>query len=456
MTPFDENEFKMISAWGFDFVRIPMDYRCWATSGDWNVMDEQVMEMIDKAVEYGIKYDVHVCLNFHRAPGYTVATPPEETDLWTQPEPQEAFADMWAKFAARYKNVPNEYLSFDLVNEPGDMDESIYAAVMKKAADAIWAQDPKRLIIADGLSWGMTPSNMIKDLGIAQATRGYQPMTLTHYLAEWIDGADSYPIPTWPTVAIPQYLYSFGKSDLRSIYSITHDFNEAYNLDINVGTVSNQARLIVKADGVEIYNHLFESGPGTGDWTTSVYVDEWKIYQNIFSKDYRVNIPAGTKLLTLEVTDGDWMTVNDMKFASVSGTGKAFSLTPNTPDWGVKIPSITIDADGNIVLEGADIHNGNWLKNTYLTPWINLINSGGGAMVGEWGSYDKTPHDVVLRWMEDNLNNFKEAGLGWALWNFNGSFGILNSGRDDVDYEDFNGYQLDRQMLDLLQKYLDY
>jgi len=74
-------------------------------------------------------------------------------------------------------------------------------------------------------------------------------------------------------------------------------------------------------------------------------------------------------------------------------------------------------------------------------------------MVGEWGAYNKTPHEVTLRWMEDDLKTFRRAGLGWALWNFRGSFGILDSGRADVQYEDFNGHKLDRKMLQLLQKY---
>ena len=39
------------------------------------------------------------------------------------------------------------------------------------------------------------------------------------------------------------------------------------------------------------------------------------------------------------------------------------------------------------------------------------------------------------------------------MWNFRGSFGILDSDRKDVQYEDFNGHKLDRKMLELLQKY---
>ena len=74
-------------------------------------------------------------------------------------------------------------------------------------------------------------------------------------------------------------------------------------------------------------------------------------------------------------------------------------------------------------------------------------------IVGEFGAYNKTPHDVVLAWLEDCLANWKEANMGWAMWNFRGSFGVLDSDRKDVQYEDFHGHKLDRKMLELLQKY---
>ena len=53
--------------------------------------------------------------------------------------------------------------------------------------------------------------------------------------------------------------------------------------------------------------------------------------------------------------------------------------------------------------------------------------------------------------MRDGLELWKGAGWGRALWNFRGSFGILDSGRKDVAYEDFKGYTLDRKMLELLR-----
>lgn len=90
------------------------------------------------------------------------------------------------------------------------------------------------------------------------------------------------------------------------------------------------------------------------------------------------------------------------------------------------------------------------LRQKQIEPWKQLQAQGVGVHVGEWGCHNRTPHDVVLAWMADNLSLWKEAGWGWALWNLRGSFGVLDSGRSDVDYESFRGHRLDRRMLDLL------
>lgn len=54
--------------------------------------------------------------------------------------------------------------------------------------------------------------------------------------------------------------------------------------------------------------------------------------------------------------------------------------------------------------------------------------------------------------MKDCLENWKQAGIGWALWNLRGSFGVLDSERTDVAYENYQGHKLDRKMLELLRQ----
>jgi endoglucanase len=54
--------------------------------------------------------------------------------------------------------------------------------------------------------------------------------------------------------------------------------------------------------------------------------------------------------------------------------------------------------------------------------------------------------------MEDCLALWKEMGWGFSLWELRGSFGVLDSQRADVAYEDFKGHKLDRKMLELLRR----
>ena len=239
--PFRESDFEWMAEWGFDFARLPLSYRCWADVNDWLNLDEDAIEEIDQAVEFGRKHKVHVNINFHRAPGYCVNPPKEPLDLWSNDEALEACAFHWAYFAKRYKGIPNTQVSFDLLNEPAAIPEETYVRVVKRLVEAIRAEAPNRFIVADGLRWGREPVHGLADLGIAQS--------------------------------------------------------------------------------------------------------------------------------------------------------------------------------------------------------------------GEWGAFQHTPHKVVLAWMRDCLELWKEAGWGWAMWNFRGSFGILDSNRADVKYEEFHGHKLDREMLELVRAY---
>jgi endoglucanase len=300
--PFVESDFDWMTDWGFDFVRLPMDYRCWTDPNDPYKLNEKILKEIDQTVTWGELHGVHVSLNLHRAPGYTVAKPPEKLDLWTDEEAQKQFDFQWSEFARRYSGVPSARLSFDLVNEPAKIPAEAYAKVARRAVAAIRAVDPGRLVISDGLRWGREPVFELADLGIAQSTRGYDPMALSHYGASWVR-SDDWPEPTWP-------------------------LRQGDNL-----------------------------------------LDRDSLYRN------------------------------------------------------------------------------------HIEPWKKLEQKGVGVHVGEWGSYSKTPHQVALRWMRDFLTLWREAGWGWALWNLRGAFGILDSRRSDVAYEDFHGHQLDRKMLELLREF---
>lgn len=90
------------------------------------------------------------------------------------------------------------------------------------------------------------------------------------------------------------------------------------------------------------------------------------------------------------------------------------------------------------------------LRRELIVKWLPLTGQGVPVHVGEWGCLNHTPHAVTLAWMRDLLALWNEAGWGWAMWNLRGRFGVVDSQRTDVQYEPFQGHQLDRKMLELL------
>jgi endoglucanase len=92
-----------------------------------------------------------------------------------------------------------------------------------------------------------------------------------------------------------------------------------------------------------------------------------------------------------------------------------------------------------------------YLQKVYVDLYKVITEKGVQVHVGEWGCFNKTPHDVALAWMTDCLAVWKQAGWGNSLWNLRGSFGVLDSERTDVKYENYKGHKLDRRMLELLR-----
>ncbi|HWB59339.1 MAG TPA: cellulase family glycosylhydrolase, partial [Chthoniobacteraceae bacterium] len=406
--------------------------------------DEQCMREIDQAIAWGKQYGIHINLNFHRGPGYCVNPPKEPGDLWSDPASQAQFARHWGIFAKRHAGIPAKQLSFDLINEPPALDGAKYAAALRPAIETIRAADANRLIIADGVSWGGTPVEELVPLGVAQSTRGYAPMEVSHYQASWINGADKMPPPVWPIPAgLNNYLFGAEKPDLKSPLTLQVQCPQATPFTLHVDHVSHEAALVVKADGAVVFQHAFKPGPGEGEWKKSE-ANRWGSFDADYDSDYTATIPAGTKEIQVSVEQGDWLRFSSARLG-------ATLIQATSHDWGVKQETFTVDANGAHAANKRFIQSKETLWDQRIKPWLALAAKGVGIHVGEWGAFNHTPHDVALAWMRDCLDNWRTAGFGWALWNFRGSFGILDSGRKDMDYENFEGHQLDRKMLDLLR-----
>jgi hypothetical protein len=447
---FTEEEFVIVKDLGFNFVRIPLDYRTYTQPGNWDIfIDEEIAE-IDRAVEYGEKHDVHVCINLHRAPGYCVnpaTNLPENQNisLWSDAAAQDAFLNHWCYFAERYKDISWNRLSFNLVNEPTDVDESIYVNVMKKAIDRIQSISPDRIIFVDGLNFSREILTSFNDRqNIIQAIHVYDPMTITHYKAEWVSGSDTWPLPVWPMTDMNMYLYGPWQSKYQSSLVLEGSFARDMEVTINVKQVSVQSTLQINLDNVTVYTKNFVCGPDLGEDWTQIINTQWG-YQNISGKDYSVVLPLSGTKLTFSNTAGDWTSFNGIKLRTPDAT---IDIIPANTTWGIKQSSYKITDDGKITdMDG----NPAVALGDLARKLENAKSQNIPVMVQEFGVYNKTPHKVSVDYLTDVVNVFNNNNIGYTMWNMIGSMGIINSGRTDCNYESYRGKLLDRQMTTIIQ-----
>ena len=221
---FPESDFEWIHDWGFNWVRLPMDYRFWTDPSDPMKINEKAVEPIDRAIKLGQKHKVHVNVSLHRAPGYCILDimdekitgihiTKEKTNVYKDPAALAAFANQWRFFAKRYKGIPNDQLSFNLVNEPIELKEHAntadifsavtgsanYIKVARESVSAIRSEDSQRLIVTDGYLGANSVIPELYDTKILQSCHHYHPIQMTHYHNEWARpmGDTPYP-PTWP------------------------------------------------------------------------------------------------------------------------------------------------------------------------------------------------------------------------------------------------------------------
>jgi endoglucanase len=207
------NELDWIRDWGFDYIRLPIDYWMfvdsdWATTNQMDItrirsMNEVAYERLDKAVEQCIVRGLHMTINMHRCPGYCInGWESEPYNLFKDAQAEDDFEYHWQVLANRYKGISAEKLSFNLLNEAPDIGEKMsgrdYDRVIKRVLRTIHGISPDRLVIADGSDVGREVLPGLIDEPLAQAVHAYNPHEVSHYKASWTPMYIDIDPPTWP------------------------------------------------------------------------------------------------------------------------------------------------------------------------------------------------------------------------------------------------------------------
>lgn len=115
-------------------------------------------------------------------------------------------------------------------------------------------------------------------------------------------------------VVLPQFLYSPGKADLRTTPTFHVNYPQPGKFIVHIGDVSDSADLRIMLDGQLARDVNLSAVPPKDPNVKPEYEKtdlrpEYNSYLARFNKEYDIAVPAGAHTITLEVTAGDWMTI---------------------------------------------------------------------------------------------------------------------------------------------------
>ncbi len=107
-------DFEQIARWGFDHVRLPVDYNVIQRAD--GTMKEEGLSLIDGAFALAEKYGLNVVLDLHKTQGFSFDSGEHEDGFFDSERYQDYFYTVWECFSKRYGKLTGRVM-FDLLNE---------------------------------------------------------------------------------------------------------------------------------------------------------------------------------------------------------------------------------------------------------------------------------------------------------------------------------------------------
>jgi hypothetical protein len=157
-----EKDIDMISDWGFNCVRLPLNSRnLFHQKGQVLEFVPFVIDKIDQLIEWCKRKNIYIILDMHGAPGGQTGTNIDDCEnnlpeLFIDEENRTKLTQMWVMLAIRYAGEPC-IAGYDLINEPLPNWFSEYnkevLPLYKSLAREIRSHDTRHMIILEGVHW---------------------------------------------------------------------------------------------------------------------------------------------------------------------------------------------------------------------------------------------------------------------------------------------------------------
>ena len=186
-----ESDIKEIAEFGFDHVRVPVDYMV-LEDEDGN-FKERGFAHLEDCRKWCEKYGLKMLIDLHEAYGYTF-DPMKKTDkrkFFFDSELQDRFFKLWTEIVTRFKDY-TDYVAFEPLNEvvPEDVVDA-WNDLLGRYIALIRSIAPKAYIVVGGVCYNSVKSvpqlNVPLDDHIVYNFHCYEPLMFTHQGAHWIE-----------------------------------------------------------------------------------------------------------------------------------------------------------------------------------------------------------------------------------------------------------------------------
>jgi len=186
-----EPDFAQIARWGFDHVRIPIDYNVIQNAD--GSMKPEGLARIDRALEWSEKYGLRTVLDLHKTQGFCFDADEHEEGFFDSGKFQEYFYAVWECFAARYGAL-HERVAFELLNEVTLAEYlSAWKRISRECVGRIRALAPETDVLLGSYCWNsartLSELDAPYDAHVIYNFHFYEPHIFTHQGAYWMDAS---------------------------------------------------------------------------------------------------------------------------------------------------------------------------------------------------------------------------------------------------------------------------
>ena len=184
-----EEDFAQIARWGFDHVRLPVDYNILQTPA--GELLERGFARIDRAIRLAEENGLRLVLDLHKTQGFSFDAGEKEAGFFESERYQEFFYQIWEALAKRFGDK-SRTVAFELLNE---VTEAEYLPAWKRISAAcirrIRAFAPETLILVGSYHWNSARTvpelDAPLDSRVLYNFHCYEPMAFTHQGAYWME-----------------------------------------------------------------------------------------------------------------------------------------------------------------------------------------------------------------------------------------------------------------------------